>query len=203
MPVLKRWGLLVAITGGVLILDQWVKYLVVTNLALGESWIPIPAIENFIQITRSHNTGAAFGMFPFASDFFLILAFITIVAFIISYPKLPSHAWMSRISIGLISGGALSNAMDRLVFGHVVDYVHVQITPTLSNISNLADHAITVGVVLLLIDQWRAEQREKREAAADEEAIEIGEGLQESEAPLDSPAFPVDDSSQMNPAAKS
>jgi signal peptidase II len=199
MPVLKRWGLLIVIAGAVLLIDQWVKQLVVTNLALGESWVPIPALGNFIQITRSHNTGAAFGMFPFASDIFLILAFVTIGAFIISYPRLPSHAWMSRISIGLISGGALSNALDRLLSGHVVDYVHVQVTPTLSNISNLADHAISVGVVLLLIDQWRAEQREKAEAeAAEDETEALAEGLAATDAALDSASFPVDDPSTIN-----
>jgi signal peptidase II len=204
MPVLKRWGLLIVIAGAVLLIDQWVKQLVVTNLALGESWVPIPALRDFIQITRSHNTGAAFGMFPFASDIFLILAFVTIGAFIISYPRLPSHAWMSRISIGLISGGALSNALDRLLSGHVVDYVHVQVTPTLSNISNLADHAISVGVVLLLIDQWRAEQREKAEAeAAEEETQVLAENLAAADAALDSVSFPADDPSTINPAAES
>jgi signal peptidase II len=204
MPVLKRWGLLIVIAGAVLLLDQWFKQLVVKNLALGESWIPVPALANFIQVTRSHNTGAAFGMFPFASDIFLILAFVTIGAFIISYPRLPSHAWLSRISIALISGGALSNALDRLLFGHVVDYVHVQVTPTLSNVSNFADHAISVGVVLLLIDQWRAEQREKAEVALLEaEADMLTESLSGSEAALDSASFPVDDPSTIKPAAES
>jgi signal peptidase II len=204
MPVLKRWGLLIVIAGTVLLLDQSFKQLVIKNLSLGKSWIPIPALESFIQITRSHNTGAAFGMFPFASDIFLILAFVTIAAFIISYPRLPSHAWLSRISIALISGGALSNALDRLLFGHVVDYVHVQVTSTLSNVSNFADHAISVGVVLLLIDQWRAEQREKAEAALLEtETDSLTAGLAASDAALDSSPFPVDDSSTIKPAAES
>lgn len=155
---IRRWGLLVIVGGIVLGLDQWAKWLVVNRLALGESWEPIPAISGFIRVTRSYNTGAAFGMLPFASDFFLLLALITIVIFVISYPRLPSHAWLSRVSVAMISGGALSNAIDRIRLGQVVDYVHVQITPTFSNISNFADHAITVGVILLLLDQWRAER---------------------------------------------
>lgn len=153
-----RWALLIAVSGLVIALDQIVKWLVETRLAPGQSWEPIPAIASFIKITYSYNSGAAFGMLPQASDVFLLLALVTIVAFVISYPRLPSHAWLSRLSIGLISGGALSNAIDRLRLGRVVDYVNVQLTPTFSNISNFADHAITVGVILLLIDQWLAER---------------------------------------------
>lgn len=153
------WGVLAGVAGLAIALDQTAKYLVSTRLQVGQSWEPIPAIASFIKITYSYNSGAAFGMFANASDVFLLLALVTIGAFIFSYPKLPSHAWLSRISIGLISGGALSNAIDRIRMQHVIDYVHVQLTPTFSNISNFADHAITVGVVLLLVDQWMAERR--------------------------------------------
>ena len=162
----KKWALLIIVAGGILAVDQWVKSRVVETLALGESWAPIPAVAHVITITRSANSGAAFGMFPFASDFFLVLAFVTVLIFILSYPRLPSHATLSRISMAMITGGALSNAMDRLIRGEVVDYVHLHIGTTISNISNLADHAITLGVILLLIDQWRAEQRENAEKNA-------------------------------------
>jgi len=150
----------------VLGIDQTAKMLVTERLTLGQSWEPIAQIGWLIRVTRSYNTGAAFGMLPQAADIFLLLAIVTIAAFIISYPKLPSHAWLSRLSIALISGGALSNALDRITRGHVVDYVHVQITPTLSNISNFADHAITVGVALLLIDQWLTERKDKQQRSA-------------------------------------
>jgi signal peptidase II len=195
---IKRWGLLVIVVGGVLAVDQWIKRLVVEHLAIGESWEPIPAIANFIRITRSHNTGAAFGAFPWASDVFLALGIAAFIGFVFFYPRLPSHAWMSRISIALIAGGALSNAVDRLLRGHVIDYVHVQLTPTLSNISNIADHAITVGVALLLIDQWRAEQREQQE----KEVMADAELDGDLESPsFDTPTLQVDDSSEKNPAA--
>jgi signal peptidase II len=154
-----HWAFLIAVAGLVIALDQTVKWLVSTRLKPGQSWEPIPSIASLIKITYSYNSGAAFGMLPQASDLFLLLALVTIVAFLISYPRLPSHAWLSRISIGLISGGALSNAIDRLRLSHVIDYVHVQLTPTFSNISNFADHAITIGVVLLLVDQWLAERK--------------------------------------------
>ena len=178
-----RWWYLPVFGGLVLALDQAAKYAVSTNLSVGQSWNPIPEIADLIRITYSQNSGAAFGMLPQASDLFLILAIITVGAFIISYPKLPSHATLSRISIGLISGGALSNALDRLRLNYVVDYVHVQLSPTFSNISNFADHAITVGVILLLIDQWRAE----REQAKVEQAVEAEKGAAESVEQSDAP----------------
>lgn len=172
LQTLKRVGLLVLVGGAVFTLDQVAKRLVVEQLELGQSWVPIPAIGGFIRVTRSYNTGAAFGMFPWAADFFLGLALITILVFILSYPRLPSHAWLSRVSIALISGGALSNAIDRIRLGHVVDYVHVQLTPGFANISNFADHAITVGTALLLIDQWIAERREAREREREKARLE-------------------------------
>jgi signal peptidase II len=162
LKFLRRWATLIIFSSGVIALDQTAKWFVTSRLALGDSWDPIPAIAGFIRVTYSYNTGAAFGFLPQAAPFFLGLALITTVVFIITYPRLPTSALMSRIGIAMIIGGALSNASDRLRLGHVVDFVHVQLTPNFANISNFADHAITIGVILLLIDQYRIEQRELR-----------------------------------------
>ena len=164
---IKKWGLLISGVAGVLLIDQGVKTLLLQRLALGESWAPIPAIGEYFRITYSLNTGAAFGIFPYASDIFLVLAFVTAIAFVIAYPRLPEKAWLSRLSIALITGGALSNAADRLRFGHVVDYVQVQIPGVGANISNFADHAITVGVILLLIDQWLIERANVQDSSSE------------------------------------
>jgi signal peptidase II len=154
----KDWVVLILIGGAVMLLDQGAKALVVHNLDVGQSWNLIPAISDFIRITRSQNMGAAFGFLPQAADIFLVLAIVTVAAIILYYPRLPSHAWLSHVSIAMVCGGALSNALDRIRLGHVVDFVHVQLTPEIANISNFADHAITLGVALMLIDQWRAER---------------------------------------------
>jgi signal peptidase II len=177
-----NWALLVFIAGVVLLIDQGIKALIMSRLVPGQSYDLIPTFSSFFRITYSYNTGAAFGMLPQASDVFLILALVTVVAFVVSYPKLPSHALLSRISIGLISGGALSNAVDRIRFQHVIDYVHIRLTPTFSNISNIADHAITLGVIILLIDQWMAEQREKKAL----------ESVQTESDPQEPVSFPAD-----------
>lgn len=154
----KQWWLLLLVAGAVMALDQVAKWLTVNNLALGQTWDPIPAISPFIRVMRSHNTGAAFGMFPMGSAVFLGLAVVTVLVFIVLYPQLPKGAWLSRLSMALIIGGAVSNAIDRVRFGYVVDYFYVKLWGTYSNISNFADHAITLGVILLLIDQWPYER---------------------------------------------
>ena len=173
LKLLGRWLLLIAVTGLVLALDQSTKTWVLNNLELGESWEIIPAIAGIFKVTRSYNTGAAFGMFPFASDVFLVVAFVTTVVFIISFAKLPAGAIGSRIAIGLIMGGALGNGIDRLRFDQVTDFFHITISPSISNISNFADHAIILGVIILLIDQYRLERAEMAARAAEEEAAQL------------------------------
>jgi signal peptidase II len=160
LMLFRQWALLPVVAGAVIGLDQTAKGLVTERLMLGQSWAPIPQIAGFLRITRSYNTGAAFGMLPQASGIILLVAIVAIIAFVISYPRLPSNAWLSRFGIAMIVGGAFSNnALDRLRLDHVTDYVHVQLSPTLSNVSNFADHAICVGVVLMLAGQWLHERR--------------------------------------------
>lgn len=169
----KRWLLLVGVAGLVIAVDQTAKYLTITKLELGETWLPIPAIANIFRITRSINTGAAFGMFQGASTFFLVLALITVAAFVISYPRLPDEARLTRVAVALITGGAFSNAIDRIQYAHVIDYFHVILSPRFSNISNFADHAITLGVIFLLIDQWRLERLEAQREAMEAASLEM------------------------------
>jgi signal peptidase II len=185
---LRRWATLILVSGGVAALDQTAKWLVTNRLALGESWDPIPAIAGFIRITNSFNTGAAFGFLPQAAPFFLGLALITTVVFVITYPRLPASALMSRIGIAMIIGGALSNATDRLRLGHVTDFVHVQLTANFANISNFADHAITVGVILLLIDQYLIEQRGIKVRAEENEPGALEDG---GSGPSTEPLHPI------------
>jgi signal peptidase II len=162
-------------------LDQFFKWLTVTRLEMGQSWEPIPAIADVIRVTRSFNTGAAFGMFPAGSNLFLALAFVVAGIFVYLYPRLPDYASLSRIAISMISAGALSNAIDRVRFDHVVDYVHVQIG-TISNVSNFADHIIFVGVVLLMIDLWRIERIEAQHTQQESgDAPEAGEDIAQAD----------------------
>ncbi|NDJ63213.1 MAG: signal peptidase II [Chloroflexi bacterium] len=145
----------------VLLLDQISKRWVVDNLVMGETFQPIPALVPFFQMTRSENTGAAFGLLPQAADLFLIIAVVVVVALILFYRQIPDHARFTRFGVGLVCGGALGNALNRLEYGAVVDFIHYQIPGVISNVSNLADHAIVIGVILIVIESWRADPDER------------------------------------------
>lgn len=142
----------------VILLDQITKRWIVDNLAIGETRRIIPALSPLFQITHSRNNGAAFGFLPQAGDLFLIIAVVVVIGMIVFYPRIPDHARITRIATGLICGGALGNALDRLTYGHVIDFIHYQIPGVVSNVSNLADHAIVIGVILVFIDSWLSER---------------------------------------------
>jgi signal peptidase II len=157
-----RWLLLFAIIIVVLALDQITKEVVLTNMLLGESIQPIPAISRFFQFTYSQNTGSAFGFLPQAGNFFLIIAVVVVTVMLFYYPRIPDGMTISRLAVGLICGGALGNAIDRIRHEAVIDFIHYQIPGVISNVSNLADHAIVLGVLLIFIDSWRMDRQKSR-----------------------------------------
>ena len=130
-----------AIVAGVLALDQLTKRVVVQNLALGESW---PA-EGFFRITRVANTGSAFGLFG-GHNALLTAASILGVAVILWFLRTSGERALVRASLGLMLAGAVGNLIDRVSFGHVVDFIDVG--PWY--IFNVADSAIVVGVAALV-----------------------------------------------------
>jgi signal peptidase II len=130
--------------------------LVTAHVEFGETWEPIPAIGNFFAITHSANTGAAFSLLPQLKDMFLFISLAMIVGIILFYHRMQGTRWTERIALGLVLGGASGNALDRIRLGYVVDFVHFQLRPLISNVSNLADHAIVIGILILFIVQWRS-----------------------------------------------
>jgi len=168
---LRNWILLFAVTGLVLAADQISKNIVQRTMYLGQS---IDIINPFFAITYSENSGASFGFLPQAGDIFLILAIVIVTGIFIFYPRIPQKAALTRIGIALVCGGALGNAVDRLTQGAVIDFIHYEIPGVISNVSNLADHAIVIGVILILINSWRYEDK-KKEAAAPIEISDNGD----------------------------
>lgn len=141
------WGriLLGGIALAIFVLDQVTKYLVLRNLEVNEAWNPIPALRPFVTITHVTNTGAAFGILPDKGTFFILVAVLVIVGILVYYRYLPADRLLVRASLGLQLGGALGNLLDRLRYGHVVDFVDFKIWP----VFNVADSAIVVGVLIL------------------------------------------------------
>ncbi|MEL6272900.1 MAG: signal peptidase II [Chloroflexota bacterium] len=173
----RRWAFLFATIGVVLLIDQVTKTLIVLNMTMSESVQPIPALYPFFQITRSFNTGSAFGFMAgsvVASYVFLVLAFVISGFLIWSYAKIEDGQPLARLATGMIVGGALGNAIDRIIYSHVVDFIHYQIPNVISNVSNLADHAIVFGVALMIWSSWQAQPGE--ESADMRESVPLPDG---------------------------
>ena len=95
-------------------------------------------------------------MLPMAGNLFLLLAFVIIAAMLWYFRSVPGRARFLPVCIGLVIGGAFGNVIDRLTWGHVIDFIHYQIPDLISNVSNLADHAIVSGVLLIMGESvWR------------------------------------------------
>ena len=160
-----RWARLIlpVVAALVLLADQTSKYIIASNLQRYEEWAPIPALQWFFVITYTTNTGAAFGLFPDGSLFFIIIALVVVIAILIYHRQLAVHQWLLRISLGLQLGGALGNLLDRLTRGYVVDFIYFKFWP----VFNTADSCIFVGVVLMaffLLRQGEKGPEEGREA---------------------------------------
>ena len=139
---------LILVTGIVVALDQVTKWLVVSRLALYESWAPIPQIGSYVRVTHTNNTGAAFGILPQGGLVFAIIGVVVSAAIIYYFHQLPPAGWGVRAALGLQLGGALGNLIDRFRQGlEVTDFIHIMNFP----VFNVADSAITVGVGLLIL----------------------------------------------------
>lgn len=166
---MRKWIILGSASFITILVDQLSKVWVVDNLQLYETIQPIPALAPLFQITRSTNTGAAFGMLPMAGNAFLILAIVIICFMLWYFRDMPADARFVSIAVGMVIGGAIGNVIDRLQYGHVVDFVHYQIPNVISNVSNLADHVIVLGVLLIIGDSMWREHQEKKNAKLTED----------------------------------
>ena len=170
---MRKWFILLGATMLAALADQASKGWIVENLALYESAQPLPALAPFFQLTHSANTGAAFGILPAAGNVFLLLAFIIIAAMLWQFRSAAPDALLLPLATGIVIGGALGNVLDRLQHGYVIDFIHYQIPGLISNVSNLADHAIVGGVLLILAESFIRERRQNARQSADSEgAIE-------------------------------
>lgn len=138
----------------VIVLDQVTKAWVVASLSLNQQ---VVLIENFLRLRYIHNTGAAFGLFQGGTWALSIAAVAIVVAILYSVTKMGDSNRLGVLAMGMIVGGALGNLIDRLRLGYVVDFVEaygprIQIGNSVYTwpVFNIADSAVTVGVVMLL-----------------------------------------------------
>lgn len=138
----------------VIIIDQWTKWLAETKLTFHE---PVPVIEPFLNWTLAYNYGAAFSFLADAGGwqkwFFSGLALVMSLFLIVYLIKAPRKATLLSFGLALVLGGAVGNLIDRLLHGHVIDFIHVHYANVWDYpIFNVADMGISVGVALIVID---------------------------------------------------
>ena len=141
------------IAGTVVVLDQITKAVALGHMVLG---VPIVLVDGLLALTLVMNTGLAFGLLsglPAASRW--VVALLSIVALVvlarIAVRVLADGGWPARLSVALIFGGAVGNLVDRGRLGAVVDFVDVHYRGWHWPAFNVADSAITLGVILLAL----------------------------------------------------
>ena len=157
---LMGYGAAVAIVA----LDQWTKHL--ASLELNYR-VPVE-LTSWFDLTLAHNTGAAFSFLAGAGGwqrwFFTAVAAAVSVVLIVWLSRLPRHRVPLALALGLVLGGGLGNLYDRVALGYVVDFISIHYHQWYWPAFNIADSAITVGAVVLVLDSFRGTESSTQQA---------------------------------------
>jgi len=163
----------------VLILDQITKLIVKSTMSIHDS---IPVLGNFFRLTYIENPGMAFGIRVADNTFFTVFALVASVAILVYLFKMQSEHFVARFALAIIFGGAVGNLSDRIIRGRVVDFFDfeffdINIPPfqflfvnfpgySLDRwpVFNIADMAVSIGIVLLLIFVSFSNEQEELES---------------------------------------
>jgi signal peptidase II len=148
------------LTGGVLFAvllaaDQVTKYFIIHRLWPGQLRAVIPGYLNFV---RSHNTGGVFSLLAGKPLFFTILSLAAIALLIYLYVKLDRKP-AATLATATVLAGAFGNLIDRIRFGFVIDFIDLHVQGWHWYIFNVADAAISLGAIALVIATFRDERR--------------------------------------------
>ena len=157
MIILNKKTYIIAIL--ILIIDQVSKSLIEVFFKFNES---IQIIRDFFYITVVHNTGGAWSIFDNHSHFFIlfsIIAVIILIKFMFSF----KNNLRNNIAFSLTIGGILSNLADRIFLGHVRDFLDFKLFGYNYPIFNIADIAIVIGVILLIVAIIKGEDKIERD----------------------------------------
>ena len=128
----------------VLVADQYTKLAIQQDFILGQS---VPVLAGIFNLTYVQNTGGAFGIMRNSTNLFIVISIVVILFIIYFLIKEEKKDVYVQVIFSLVLGGAISNLIDRLRLGYVVDFIDFQVWP----VFNIADAAITVGMVLLFV----------------------------------------------------
>lgn len=142
----RRTGVFLACAAVVVALDQASKHVASSRLEAGES---VSVLGDFIRLTLVHNTGAAFGLFPGSRVPFIVVSVLAIGVVLYLFLRETYRSVMNRVLLGCILGGAIGNLIDRVRLGWVVDFIDMGFGTARWPVFNVADSAVTLGVILL------------------------------------------------------
>jgi signal peptidase II len=151
-------GWLLALSALIVVLDRITKHWVGKHVGIGDVIVVIP---RFFAISHVMNPGAAFSMFSFSAHpertRWLLTGFSLLVALavLIILLRIGRRLSLTAVALALVLGGAIGNVWDRIAYGTVVDFLEVHIVRYHWPDFNLADSAIVIGGILLLLDSLR------------------------------------------------
>jgi signal peptidase II len=151
----------------VVIVDQLTKAMVRPTLALHQS---VEVLPGFLDLTRVHNTGAAFGMlnemdFPMKTLALSLVALVALAGVAWYASTVPLTDRLARIGVAGVLGGAIGNLIDRAKDGYVLDFVDVYFGTWHFWAFNVADAAITIGVIFMILDMLGLGRRSESRAS--------------------------------------
>ena len=146
-----RWTTFLALAAAVVVADQLAKAAVTSSLAPGQS---VAVIGDLLRIVFGQNSGALFGLFKDNAAMFGIVS-IAVIALIVAYHGRATPSLYLTVTLGLLLGGAIGNMIDRLRLGYVVDFVDAGLGSLRFYTFNVADSAISLSILLLVIAALR------------------------------------------------
>ena len=157
----------IIITVLTVLIDQGTKILVSANMEVGDT---IVLIKNVFQIHYVRNTGAAYGLFSESRWIFLVISSLVIIALPFFMYRYRRFGKIFIIPIAMVLGGAISNMIDRVFFGSVIDFMEPLFLPFGSFTNNFADIFVNVGAIFLFIyfvfinkEIWKDSKKDKKE----------------------------------------
>jgi signal peptidase II len=145
-----RWPIFIGLAATVFVLDQLAKAWLVSTLSPGER---LQVLGDYVRLIHSQNTGALFGLFRDQALLFAVIS-VGVVGAIVWFHHSSGRNTLLSVALGLLLGGALGNMADRFRIGYVVDFVDVGLGDLRFYTFNIADSAISLAILLLLISAF-------------------------------------------------
>lgn len=156
----------------VLVLDQITKQIIRLTMTVGQS---VEVIGDVIRLTFVENRGMAFGIQIGNGLIFTILSLMASIGIAVYlYSQRNEHRGIT-VSLSIILGGAIGNLIDRILFGRVVDFIDIGVGTTRWPVFNVADSAVVIGMVLLLLTTYQIERSSV--SSSNEAMSESGDGI--------------------------